>query len=86
MNSTKRCSVNTKCFPASLLQGRLSRLYIYSVEKHSGAAVEDMYLGHITKTTQPNLIGIDTDPHSNKMAIEYPPEIESYSDKIKSYN
>jgi hypothetical protein len=85
MNSTKRLGVNTKFFPTLLMQGRLGCLYIYSVEKQSGAAVENMYLGYLTKMTRPNLIGIGMGPHSNKMAIEYPLEMESYSDKIKSF-
>lgn len=48
--------------------------------------IEDMYPEYLTEMTQPNLIGIGTGPHSNKMAVEYPLEIESYSDKIKSCN
>jgi hypothetical protein len=50
-NSTKRFSVNTKCFPTSLLQGRLGQLYIYAVEKHLGAVVKDTYLGYINEMT-----------------------------------
>jgi hypothetical protein len=87
MNSTKRLSVNTKCFPTSFRQGRLGRLYIYSVKKgHLGAAIEDMYLGYLTKMTQQNLIGIGMGPHLNNMVVEYPSEIEPYLDKIKSCN
>jgi hypothetical protein len=70
-NFAKRLDVNTKCFPSSLLQGRLGRLHIYSVEKHrGGVAVEDMYSGYLTKMTCPNLIGIGTGSHYNKMAAK----------------
>jgi hypothetical protein len=48
--------------------------------------VEDTYPGYLTKMTQVNLIGVGTGPQSNNMAVEYPPGIESYSDKIKSCN
>jgi hypothetical protein len=86
-NFAKRLDVNTKCFPSSLLQGRLGFLYIYSVEKYwEGAAIKDIYPGYLTKMTQPNLIVIDTDPCSNKMMVEYCLEIESYFDNIKSCN
>jgi hypothetical protein len=57
-----------------------------SVKKHLGAALEDMYPRYLIKMTQPNVIGIGTGLHSNKMVVEYPSEIESYSDKIKSFN
>jgi hypothetical protein len=48
--------------------------------------VEDLYMGHLTKLTHLNLIGIGLGPHSNKMVVEYPPVIEPYTDKIKSCN
>jgi hypothetical protein len=51
-----------------------------------GVAVDDTYLGYLTKMTLSNLIEISTGPHSDKMAVEYSSEIESYSDKIISSN
>jgi hypothetical protein len=46
---------------------------MYSVKKHSGTVVKDMYPGYLAKTTWLNLIGIGMGPHSNKKIIEYPP-------------
>ena len=48
--------VNTECIPTLLQQGRPSQLCIYSVKKHLGAIVEDVYPGYPTKTTQLSLI------------------------------
>jgi hypothetical protein len=42
-----------------------------------------MYLGYMTETTQQAHVGVGISPHCNKMTVEYPLEIESYSDKIK---
>jgi hypothetical protein len=52
MNSTKGLSVNMECIPTSFLQRRPDWLYVYSVKKHSGAAVEDMYPGYMIEMTQ----------------------------------
>jgi hypothetical protein len=78
MNSINKLGVNKECIPTSFMQRRLGQLYIYSINKHSGAAVEDTYPGYLSKTTRSNLIGIGTNSHSNKMVVEYPLEIESY--------
>jgi hypothetical protein len=86
MNSIKRLGVNTKCIPTSFMQRRPGHLYIYSVEKSSGVTVENMYPGYLIKMTRTHLIGIGMDLHSNKMAVEYFTEIESYSNKIISCN
>jgi hypothetical protein len=52
MNSTKRLGASIECIPTSFLQRRLGRLCIYSVEKHSGAVVEDTYPGYMIEMTQ----------------------------------
>jgi hypothetical protein len=48
--------------------------------------VENTYLGYITEMTQQAHMGVGIGSYYNKMMAEYPPEIESYSNKIKSYN
>jgi hypothetical protein len=86
MNSTKVLGVNLECIPTSFWQRRPDRLCIDSVEKHSGAAVEDTYPRYMTEMTQQALVGVDIGPHYNKMPVEDHLEIESYSDKTKSCN
>jgi sporulation-control protein spo0M len=78
MNSTKRLGVNTECIPTSFLKRRLGQLCIYSVKKHSGAAVEDTYPGYMTEMTRQVHGGQHIGSYYNKMTTEYPPEIESY--------
>jgi hypothetical protein len=65
--STKGLGVNTECIPTSFLQRRFSRLCIYSVEKHSGATVEDMYLVYMTEMTQQTHMGVGIGPYYNKI-------------------
>jgi hypothetical protein len=52
----------------------------------SKPTIEDMYPGYMTEMTRQTHIGVDVGQYYNKMVIEYPSEIKSYSDKIKSYN
>jgi hypothetical protein len=58
MNSTKVLGINIECIPATFLQRRSGRLCINSVEKHSGATVEDAYLGYMTEMTQQAHVGL----------------------------
>jgi hypothetical protein len=67
MNSTKGLNVNMECIPTLFVQGRLGRLCIYSVEKHSGAAVEDTYPGYMTEMTRHAHVGVDIDLYYNKI-------------------
>jgi hypothetical protein len=41
-----------ECISTSFLQRRPGRLHIYKLEKHSRLAVEDTYLGYMTKMAQ----------------------------------
>jgi hypothetical protein len=50
-DSAKRLSINMECIPASFLQRKLDRLFIYSVKKTLGTAVEDTYPGYMIETT-----------------------------------
>jgi hypothetical protein len=52
MNSTKGLSVNIEHIPTLFLQGKPDRLYICSVEKYSGAAIEDTYPRYTTEMTR----------------------------------
>jgi hypothetical protein len=47
---------------------------------------EDMYPGYMTEVTQQAHVGVGIGPHYNEMVVEYPLQIESYLDKIKSCN
>jgi hypothetical protein len=86
MNSTNGLGVNTECIPTSFLQSRPGWLSIYPVEKHLRAAVKDTYPGYMTEMTWQTHVRVGISPHYNKTTVEYPPEIESHSNKIKSCN
>jgi hypothetical protein len=68
MNSTKRLGENKECVPTLFLQRGLGRLCIYSVKKHSGAAIDDTYLGYMTKMIRQARVGVGISRHYNKMA------------------
>jgi hypothetical protein len=68
-NYTKGLGINTKCTPTSFYQRRLSRLCIYSVEKHLGDAVEDMYQGYKTEMTSQTHMGVNICPYYNNMTV-----------------
>jgi hypothetical protein len=67
MNSNKGPGFNMGCIPTLFLQRRPELICIYSVEKHSGAAVEGTYPGYVAEMTQHTHVRVDIDPYYNKM-------------------